>query len=65
MNLDSPNANTNSSKANLFNQYFHSIFHDSTFLPNIYDLPTIRDSITITVPDVDETIISLDTEKSA
>jgi len=35
MNFDSLNANTDSNRANLFNQHFHSIFHDSiltTFL---------------------------------
>ena len=68
MNLDSLNANTDSSKANLFNQHFHSIFHNSTSLPNIEDLPTMHDSlhsITITIPEVYEALISLDVEKSA
>ena len=44
MNLDSPNANIDSSKANLFNQYFHFIFPNSTSLPNIEDLPMVSDS---------------------
>ena len=67
MHFESSSANTDDKKANLFNQYFHSIFHDSISLPNIDDLPFVRDSLnslTITVPDVYEALISLDVEKS-
>ena len=66
MNLDLLNTNTDSSKANLFNQYFHSIFYNSTSLPNIEDLPMVNDSLhSIAVPEVYEALISLDAEKSA
>ena len=67
MNLDSLNANTDYSKANLFNQYFHSIFHGPTSLPYIDDLPSIHGSlhsITITIQDVYDVLFSLDVEKS-
>ena len=45
MNLDSSSADTDYSKANLFNQYFHSVFHDSSLLPNIENMPEIYDSL--------------------
>ena len=68
MNLNSLNANTDYSKANLFNQYFHSIFHGSTSLSYITDLPSLHDSlhsITISVQDVYEALISLGFKKTA
>ena len=55
MNLESLTPNTDHSITNLFNQYFHSVFHDSSSFPNIDDLPFIRDSLssfTITAVDV-------------
>ena len=66
MNLDSLNASTDYSKA-LFNQYFHSVFHDSSSFPNTDELPFIHNSlsfINVTVADVYEALISLDVEKS-
>ena len=68
MNFESLNANTDHSKANLFNQYFHSVFHDPSSNPKIDDLPAIHNSlqsITITVADVYQALISLDVNKSA
>ena len=65
--FESSTANTDCAKANLFNQYFHSVFHNSSPFPDINDLPSIQDSlnsITITVADVYEALISLDVEKS-
>ena len=52
----------------MFDQYFHSIFHGSTSLPNIGDLPSLHDSlhsITITVQDVYDVLTSLHVEKLA
>ena len=51
--FESSTANTDCAKANLFNQYFHSDFHNPSPFPDINDLPSIQDSlnsITITVP---------------
>lgn len=67
MNFGSSTANTDHSKANLFNQYFHSVFHDPSTLPNIDDLPAVHNSlssITITITDVYEALTSLDVQKS-
>ena len=67
MNLGSLTANTDQNIASLFNQYFHSVLHDSSSLPNIDDLPSIHDSlssITISIADVFEALVSLDVEKS-
>ena len=53
MNFESLSANIDYSKANLFNQYFHSVFHEPFSIPNTDDLPAIRDdslqSITISL----------------
>ena len=67
MNYESSTANTDLNIANLFNQYFYSVFHDSSSLPNIDDLPPIHNSlssITISPTDVFEVLVSLDVEKS-
>ena len=67
MNFDSSSASTDSSKANLFNQYFHSVFHNSSSPANHDNYPATHESlnsITITVTDVFEALISLDVEKS-
>jgi len=61
MNLDYSSADTDYSKANLFNQYFHSVFHDLSFLPNIEDMPEMHDflsDIAISVQDVYEALFS-------
>ena len=68
VNLDSSTANTDFDKANLFNHYFHSVFHSPSNLPDIDELPIIVDSlhaINITVADVYEALVSLNIEKSA
>ena len=65
--FESYTASTDYAKANLFNRYFHSVFHNPSSFPEINDLPSIHDSlksITITVADVYEALISLDVEKS-
>ena len=67
MNLGSLTANTDQNIASLCNQYFHSVLHDSSSLPNIDDLPSIHDSlssITISIADVFEALVSLDVGKS-
>ena len=67
MNLESLTANTDYSIANLLNQYFQAVFHDSSFSSNIDYLPSTHDSlnsITITVTDVFKALVSLDVEKS-
>ena len=67
MNFESLTANTDHGIASLFNQYFHSVYHDPSSFPNIDDLPSMHDSlssITITVADVFEALVSLDVEKS-
>ena len=67
MNFGSLTANTDEIIAKLFNQYFHSVFHDSSSLPNIDDLPSVYDSlssIAISIADVFKVLISLDAEKS-
>ena len=67
MNFDSSTANTDQNIANLFNQYFYSVFHDSSSFPNIDDLPPVHDSlssITISTADVFGALVSLDVEKS-
>ena len=67
MNLDSLNASTDYCKVNLFNHYFHSVFHDSSSFPNTDELPFIHNSlsfINVTVADIYEALISLDVEKS-
>ena len=66
VNLDSSIANTDFDKANLFNQYFYSVFHNSSNLPD--ELPDIADSlqaINITIADVYEALVSLNIDKSA
>ena len=67
MNFESLTANTDQNIANLFNQYFYSVFHNSSSFPNIDDLPFMHDSlssITISTADVFEALGSLDVEKS-
>ena len=60
---DSTTANTDSSKAELFNRYFHSVFTQSRFcLPDITDLPVFGsylDSINFTAEEILETLKSL------
>ena len=59
--------NTDHGVTDLFNQYFPSVFHDSSFFPNIDDLPSIHDSlrtITITVAEVFEALALVYVEKS-
>jgi len=54
-------------KANLFNKYFHSVFHDPSVVPNVDKLPDISGSlqvIYITTSDVYEVLVSLDIDKS-
>ena len=68
VNFNSSTASTDHDKANLFNLYFHSVFHNPSCLPNIDDLPDIAGSlqaIVISVADVYEALISLDIDKSA
>ena len=63
VNFNSSTASTDHDKANLFNLYFHSVFHNPSCLPNIDDLPDIAGSlqaIVISVADVYEALISLD-----
>ena len=65
--FESSTASTDYAKANLFNRYFHSVFHNPSLFPDIGDLPSIHNSlnsITITVADVYEALISLNVEKS-
>ena len=67
MNFESSTANTDQNIANLFNQYFYSVFHDSSSFPNIDDLLPVHNSlssITISTADVFEALVSLDVEKS-
>ena len=67
MNLGSLTANTDQNITSLFNQYFYSVFHDLSSLPNIDDLLSVHDSlssIAISITDVFEVLISLDVEKS-
>ena len=59
---------TNSEKANLFNKYFHSVFHDPSDVPNVDELPDIPGSlqtIVITTSDVYEALISLYIDKTS
>ena len=67
MNFDSQSASTDSNKANLFNQYFHSVFHDPSS-PVMFDECLSSEeslsSIHITIPEVYEALTSLDIEKS-
>jgi len=50
---------------NLFNKYFHSVFHDPSLPVLCGDLATDESliSINITIPDVYEALTSLDIEK--
>ena len=67
VNFNSSTASIDHDKANLFNLYFHSVFHNPSCLPNIDDLPDIAGSlqaIVISFTDVYEALISLDIEKS-
>ena len=67
MNLESLTPNIDHSIVNLFNQYFHSAFHDPPSFLSRDDLSSIHDSlssITITAPDVFEALVSLDAKKS-
>ena len=64
----SSTASTDFEKANFFNKYFHSVFHDPSDVPNVDELPDIPGSlqtIVITFSDVYETLISLDIDKSS
>ena len=68
VNFNSSTASTDHDKANLFNLYFHSVFHNPSCLPNIDELPDIAGSlqaIVISVFDVYEALISLDIDKSS
>ena len=62
-------ANIDFDKANLFNQYFYSVFHNSLDLPNIDDLPTIADSLQCELQSIEitivEALISLNVDKSS
>ena len=56
-------AKSDYSKANLFDQYFHSVFHDPSSIPTIDDPPAIHNSlqsITIPVTDVYQALNSLE-----
>ena len=67
MTLESLSAKSDYSKVNLFDQYFHSVFHDPSSIPTIDDLPAIHNSlqsITITVADVYQALTSLDVDKA-
>ena len=44
VNFNCSTASTDHDKANLFNLYFHSVFHDPSCLPNIDELPDIASS---------------------
>ena len=64
----SSTASTDFDKANLFNKYFHSVFHDPSDVPNVDELPDIPGSlqtIAINFGDVYEALISLDIDKSS
>ena len=56
-------------KANAFNEYFHSVFTQSSFiLPDINDLPSVSDSlldITFTLEEVYQALISLQPNKAS
>ena len=56
-------------KANAFNEYFHSVFTQSSFtLPDINDLPSISDSLldlTFTLEEVYQALISLQPNKAS
>ena len=45
VNFNSSTASTDHDKANLFNLYFHSVFHNPSCLPNIDELPDIAGSL--------------------
>jgi len=65
--FESSTASTDFDKANLFNKYFYSVFHDPSNMPNIDELPDISGSIqtiVITISDVYEALMSLDINKS-
>ena len=66
MNLECSTGNTDYSIANLFNQYFHSVFHNSSSFPNIDNRPSIHNflnSAINNVTDVFEALVSLDVKK--
>jgi len=55
-------------KANLFNKFFHSVFHNPSVVPNVDELPDIPGSpqvIGITASVVYEVLVSLDIDKSS
>ena len=59
VNFNSSAASTDHDKANLFNLYFHSVFHNPSGLPNIDELPDIAGSfqaIVISIADVYEAV---------
>jgi len=66
INFNSSTADTDCSKANLLNHYFHSVFHNSSPV-NIDILPTTNDqidSINISITEFYEALISLDVNNS-
>lgn len=69
MHLDSSSATTNSGKATLFNQFFHSVFTSSCFtLPSLSDIDTpsaVIEDITITDEEVYQALIRLDPSKAS
>ena len=62
MNFDSQSASTDSNKASLYNQYFHSVFHNP-FSPLMFgENLTSEESLSslyITIPEVYEALTSL------
>jgi len=66
INLDPSTAKTDFSKANLFNQYFHSVFHNSSPHPNIEKMPHIPvllSTISISIEEVHKALVSLDAQR--
>jgi len=65
--LDDEIAKSDADSANMFNRYFHSVFSDSTELSSVvnYLEPTDHiDSISITVEEVYDALISFDPTKA-
>ena len=62
---DSSPINCDDEKANLFNNYFYSIFTKTpSCMVSSNDYPTVLSSITITEEEVYDTLVSLDTTKA-
>ena len=65
MYLDDTQANTSYDRAQLFNQYFHSVFTHSSSLADLPAIETVLSTINISSLDVFQALCNLDPSKAS